>query len=112
MPVAMPICRKVELMPDAMPDLSGVTTPTAVEASGTLMKPMPMPATTRPGMIAVHDVSGPMRVSSDRPMPVTMKPGAMSHFVGTVFVSRPAAAEAKKASPDRNSSRQPAPRAE
>jgi len=34
MPVAIPTCRNVELMPDAMPDLSGCTTPTAVDARG------------------------------------------------------------------------------
>src|SRR4051794_20226491 len=49
-PVAIPTCRKVELIPLAMPARTGSTTPTAVDASGTLMKPAPTPATRKPGM--------------------------------------------------------------
>src|ERR1700712_5747608 len=53
MPVAIPTCRKVELMPEAMPDRAGSTTPTAVEANGGLTSPVPTPAMNRPGMRAV-----------------------------------------------------------
>ena len=48
-PVAIPIWRKVELIPDAIPARAGSTTPTAVEASGTLTRPQPTPATIIPG---------------------------------------------------------------
>jgi hypothetical protein len=37
------------VIPLAMPARAGSTTPTAVEASGTLIKPAPMPATRKPG---------------------------------------------------------------
>ena len=40
--------------PRPCPARSGRTTPTAVEASGTLMKPMPRPATISPGIRWVH----------------------------------------------------------
>src|ERR1700735_3784739 len=48
-PVAMPIWRKVVLTPEAIPERWGVTTPTAVEASGGCAHP-------RPG--AGHDEAG------------------------------------------------------
>ena len=44
MPVAIPTCRNVLLIPDAIPARRGSTTLTAVEASGALTKPIPMPA--------------------------------------------------------------------
>jgi len=54
MPVAMPTWRKVELMPEAIPARSGVTTPIAVEASGGLTSPTPAPATMNPGIRCVQ----------------------------------------------------------
>ena len=54
MPVAMPTWRKVLLMPDAIPLRCGGTTPTAVEASGGLIMPIPMPATMKPASSAVQ----------------------------------------------------------
>ena len=49
MPVAIPTWRNVLLMPDAMPARRGSTTLTAIEASGGLTIPMPMPPTMKPG---------------------------------------------------------------
>ena len=108
MPVAIPTCRKVELTPEAMPERSGVTTPTAVEASGTLIRPMPRPATTRPGIRWVQPSVGVMPMSSSSPTPSTAKPGAISHFVGTWLVSRPAAVAATNEAAERNRNRRPA----
>src|SRR6202000_1115959 len=48
--VAMPTWRKVLLIPEAMPATLGSTTPTAVEASGGLTRPLPRPATRKPGI--------------------------------------------------------------
>ena len=69
MPVAMPTCRKVELMPDAMPARCGSTTPTAAVASGGLTSPMPPPATRKPASSAVQSspTSSPLIRNSPRP---------------------------------------------
>jgi hypothetical protein len=47
-PVAIPTWRRVALIPEAMPARAGATTPTAVETSGVLMRPPPMPLTIIP----------------------------------------------------------------
>ena len=94
MPVAMPTCRNVEFTPLAMPARSTGTTPTAVEASGGLIIPIPMPETTRPGIRWVHDESVSMPWISISPTPRTRKPGPISHLTGTFSVSRPAMAAA------------------
>jgi hypothetical protein len=47
---------KVELIPEAMPARSGVTTPIAVDASGGLIIPAPAPATMDPGIRCVQPV--------------------------------------------------------
>ena len=112
MPVAMPTCRKVELTPLAMPDRSTGTTPTAVEASGGLISPIPTPATVRPGIRWVHEESTWMPVSSSSPTPRIRKPGAISHFTGTFSVSRPAIAAAKNEAPERYRNRTPVSTAE
>ena len=54
-PVAMPTCRKVEFTPLAIPARSTGTTPTAVDANGGLISPIPTPATGWPlfGLLAV-----------------------------------------------------------
>ena len=54
MPVAMPTWRKVLLMPEAMPLREWCTTPTAVEASGGLIRPTPTPASRKPGISVVQ----------------------------------------------------------
>ena len=82
-PVAMPTWRNVELMPEAMPARAGSTTPTAVEASGTLTRPAPMPATIRPGSRCVQSVAGVMPRISSRPTPISTKPGPISSASGT-----------------------------
>ena len=96
MPVAMPTCRKVEFAPLAMPARSTGTTPTAVDASGGLISPMPMPETIRPGIRWVQEESVWMPWISSSPTPRIRKPGAISHFTGTFSVSRPATAAATK----------------
>src|SRR5579872_1786896 len=57
MPAAMPICRNVELTPDAIPAFCGGTTPIAVEASGGLTRPPPRPATMNPGIRCVQSLA-------------------------------------------------------
>ena len=52
MPVAIPTWRNVLLIPDAIPARCGSTTLTAVEASGALTRPIPIPPTMKPGMSA------------------------------------------------------------
>ena len=52
MPVAIPSWRKVLLIPDAMPARSWRTVETAVDASGALTIPIPMPPITKPGQQA------------------------------------------------------------
>ena len=112
MPVAMPTWRKVEFTPEAMPARSGRTTPTAVEASGTLISPMPRPATISPGIRCVHSESTVMPRISHSPSAATKKPGAISHLVGTWLVSRPATIAATNDMPERNRKRTPASTAE
>ena len=58
MPVAMPTCRNVELMPDAMPARRGSTTPTAAVASAGLTRPMPAPQIRKPASSAVQSSPG------------------------------------------------------
>ena len=82
-PVAIPIWRKVELMPEAMPARAGSTTPTAVDASGTFTRPQPTPETIIPGSRWVQSLVGVIPVISTRPAPISTKPGAIRSFVGT-----------------------------
>ena len=77
-PVAVPTCRKVELMPDAIPDRAGSTTPTAVDASGTLIRPTPAPAIMNPATKWVHDEDAVSPVMSSTPTPVSKKPGVIN----------------------------------
>src|SRR5579884_2291367 len=51
--VAIPIGRNVLLMPEAIPARLGSATLTAVEASGALTMPIPIPPTTKPATRAV-----------------------------------------------------------
>ena len=57
-PVAIPTWRNVELMPDAMPERAGATTPIAAFAIDGLIMPTPTPATMKPGSSAVHSELG------------------------------------------------------
>ena len=112
MPVAMPTWRKVEFTPEAMPARAGATTPTAVETSGGLIMPTPMPETIRPGIRCVHPESTSMPVTSSSPTPSTRKPGPISHLVGRWSMNRPVTAEATKVAAERKSSRRPVSTAE
>ena len=58
MPVATPTCRNVELMPDAMPERRGSTTPIAAVASAGFVMPMPPPAIRKPASSAVQSSPG------------------------------------------------------
>src|SRR3954447_1970644 len=74
MPVAMPIWRNVELMPEPMPARAGGTTPTAVDASGGFTRPTPMPAKMKPGSSTVHAESASTRAISTSPRPTSPSP--------------------------------------
>ena len=77
-PVAMPTCRNVELMPEAMPARCGSTTPIAAVASAGLTRPMPPPATMKPASSAVHSSAGPIVRISSSPRPTSASPPAMN----------------------------------
>ena len=49
-PMASPPVRKVLLIPEAMPDRSGATTPKPIRAIAGLTMPMPRPVSNNPGM--------------------------------------------------------------
>ena len=74
MPVAMPTCRNVELMPEAMPERRGSTTPMAAVASAGLVRPMPPPATRKPASSAVQSSPGSTPRISSSPMPDERQP--------------------------------------
>ena len=95
MPVAMPTWRKVELMPDAMPLRAGWTTAIAVEASGGLTMPMPMPATTNPASSVVHSESSVTPCMSVRPTPTQASPTPRKPRAGNRSDRRPAIGETK-----------------
>lgn len=90
-PVAIPSWRKVELIPEAIPERRALTTPTAVEASGTLMRPAPAPARMKPGRECVQPWLRSMPRMSRIPAPVSTNPGAMSQRTGSTLESRRAA---------------------
>ena len=114
MPVAMPTWRKVELTPEAMPARSGATTPTAVEASGTLISPMPRPGDdqARGSGASTSESTGDAAHQQQPDARSRRSPGAISHFVGTWLVSRPATIAATNDMPERNRKRTPASTAE
>jgi len=112
MPAAMPICRNVELTPDAMPAFCGGTTPIAVEASGGFTIPAPNPDTMNPGIRWVQSlvpVSPPMTI---RPAPTSTRPGPMSQRAGTRSLTRPATTALTSWAPLMMASRRPASCAE
>ena len=90
MPVAMPTCRKVLLIPEPIPARCGGTTPTAVEASGGLMSPTPTPAMRNPGSRTVQAESASSRASSSSAIPIRNSPPLIMIRTGTVEDSLPA----------------------
>ena len=95
MPVAMPTWRKVEFTPLAMPARATGTTPTAVDASGGLIIPIPTPGHDQAG-----DQVGPRGVVADaveeqQPDPEDQEARRDQPLTGTRSVSRPAIAAAK-----------------
>ena len=83
-----------------MPARAGSTTPTAVEASGTLIKPAPMPATRKPGMRCVQSAARLEAAhQQQRDADAAAKPGPIRKRVGTFSVSRPAIAAVMKIGP-------------
>ncbi len=108
----MPICRNVELTPDAIPAFCGGTTPMAVDASGGLTSPPPRPDTMNPGIRWVQSlppVSPPMTIS---PTPTSSRPGPMSQRAGTRSLNRPARTAVTNWAPLMMASRRPASCAE
>lgn len=106
-PAAIPTWRKVELMPEAMPERRGSTTPTATAASGVLNRPAPTPATISPGTRWVQPEEAEIPRISRRPIPTRMNPGPMESRAGTLELSRPAMPALRKIAPLRTSSRSP-----
>ena len=107
MPVAMPTWRNVVLMPDAMPLCCGRTTPIAVEASGGLIRPIPMPDRMKPPSSVVHSESTLTPCISSRPPATSRSPPAMKYRTGTWSLRRPEIAAAKNDSSDSGRNRRP-----
>src|SRR5262249_61638217 len=91
MPVAMPTCRNVLLIPAAIPLMRGSTTPTAVEASGGLISPMPTPATQKPGSSADHPDVVVNPGMSRSGAPARTSPPPEEHRIGSPPHHRPGA---------------------
>ena len=89
MPVAMPTCRNVELMPDAMPARCGSTTPTAAVASGGLTSPMPPPATRKPASSAVQSSPASRPLISNSPRPTQKRPAPRNQRIPRRSASLP-----------------------
>ncbi len=88
-PVAIPTWRKVLLIPEAMPLREWCTTPTAVDASGGLIMPMPAPASTKPGISVVHPEFASIAVMLRRPPLTSRRPEPISSLIGTETESLP-----------------------
>src|SRR5213078_4519268 len=82
--VAIPICLNVLLVPEAIPAWRGSTTLTAVDASGALTKPMPTPATTKPGRSVVHAESTEIPDMSSSATPQSASPPDRRNRTGTL----------------------------
>ena len=96
------------LAPDAMPLSCGRTTPTAVEASAGVARPIPMPARIWPGSSAVHpDESDRFPISSS-PTVTNARPVPSSSRTGTRAVSRPLSGETNRIGMVTGSDRSPA----
>jgi hypothetical protein len=112
MPVAIPTCRKVELIPDAAPLRRGSTTPIAVVARAGLVQPMPIPATMKPGSNVVQSSLGSIPLISSRPMPTSTSPDPMNARAGSRSTSLPVAGATRKDSTETGRNRTPASRGE
>ena len=96
MPMAIPTCRNVSLMPDAIPLCSFGTTDTATSAITGLIRPMPTPEMTKPASSAVHSSVGSRPLMSSRPPPTSTRPIESTTLAGTrVMIRAPVAAETK-----------------
>ena len=73
-PVAMPIWRKVEFTPEAIPARAGSTIPTAAVASAGLVMPIPMPQSRKPGSSAVQSSPASRPLISSSPIPTRLRP--------------------------------------
>ena len=106
-PVATPSCRKVLLMPDAMPLRVVETTPTAVDTSDGLTAPIPAPTKRKPASSAVHSEWAVTPCISARPRPQQASPTPMIARTGTTVVSLPAIGATANASSVIGSTRTP-----
>ena len=75
-PVAIPTWRKVELIPDPIPDFSTGTTAIAAWPIPGLVTPMPMPAIRKPTRSDVHSESARDSVHEEEPDPDQGQAGA------------------------------------
>ena len=82
-PVAIPTWRNVELMPEAMPERRGSTTPIAAVASAGLTNPMPPPAIMKPASSAVQSSPASRPPISSRPVPTSASPPPMNQRTPT-----------------------------
>ena len=108
MPVAIPTCRNVLFVPDAMPDRSGETTLTAVEASAGFVSPMPIPPRTKPGSSSVQPESASMRAIRRSETPMIARPAPISQRAETRDVRLPETAATTNAASDSGRNRSPA----
>ena len=112
MPVAIPICLNVLLVPEAIPAWRGSTTLTAVDASGALTKPMPTPATTKPGRSVVHAESTEIPDMSSSATPQSASPPDRRNRTGTLVDRRPEIGATTNASSESGRKRTPVATAE
>ena len=107
-PVAIPICRNVLFVPDAMPERSGETTPTAVEASAGFVRPTPIPARTKPGRSSCQPEFVSTRAINSSETPMMARPSPISQRAETREVRLPEIAATTKAASDNGRKRSPA----
>jgi hypothetical protein len=106
-PTAMPICRKVLLMPVAMPARSRGTTPMAASASVGLTRPAPAPASRKPTSSAVHSESTSSPRIASSPAPTIASPAPRKTRSGIRSASFAASGAKKNAASVIGSSRTP-----
>ena len=90
MPVAIPSWRKVLLIPDAIPARSWRTVETAVDASGALTIPIPMPPITKPGIRLGQFEPTLMRLIDHIAIAFSASPAPSRIRIGMRVESRPA----------------------
>ena len=98
MPTAMPTCRNVSLIPEAMPLCSLGTTDTATSAITGLTRPTPGPARRKPGSRVVHSSPRPDAAHQQQraPRSSTSPPDSSKRAWNVVISSARVAAETKK----------------